>query len=174
MAYELVCSKIYTPYLGSSVYVWTSILTVTLLGLALGYRAGDKIKAEKEKSRLFLALLVSAIFIGVSIFIASLILPSLLNIDIRIASLLSGIILLLIPMFMLGTVSPLIVKQMSANHSSVGSNSGLIYGISTIGGVLISMIAVFTLIPNIGVQVTIFLIAGILCFAALLSKFIGS
>ena len=172
MAYELVCSKIYTPYLGSSVYVWTSILTITLLGLALGYRAGDKIKAEKELSRLFIALLVSALFIAASIFIASLILPSLLNMDLRAASLLSGIILLLLPMFLLGTVSPLIVKQLSSEYSAVGSNSGLIYGISTIGGVLLSMIAVFGLIPTIGVQITIFSIAGILAFAAILSKFI--
>lgn len=172
MAYELVCSKIYTPYLGSSVYVWTSILTVTLLGLALGYRAGDKIRSEKEKSRLFIALFVAALFIGASIFIASLVLPSLLNIDLRVASLLSGIILLLIPMFLLGTVSPLIVKQLSSDHSTVGSNSGLIYGISTIGGVLVSMIAVFTFIPMIGVQFTIYTIAGLLAVAALLSKLI--
>ena len=46
MAYEIISSRIYTPHFGGTVYVWTSILTITLLGLALGYRHGDKKNKE--------------------------------------------------------------------------------------------------------------------------------
>ena len=36
LALELLASRIMTPYFGVSLYIWTGILSITLISLALG------------------------------------------------------------------------------------------------------------------------------------------
>ncbi|MBI3935501.1 MAG: glycosyl transferase, partial [Betaproteobacteria bacterium] len=36
LALELLASRILTPYFGVSLYIWTGILSITLVALALG------------------------------------------------------------------------------------------------------------------------------------------
>lgn len=170
MAYELLSSKIYTPYVGGSLYVWTAILTITLLGLALGYRKGDSVTDENLDQKLFLHLLITTIFIGLSVLLAKFILPMFYGMENRIASLMCGIVLLLVPMYLLGTISPMLIRKIS-NESNRGSASGMIYGISTIGGVVLSMFFVFIMIPSTGVEISIYCIAGLLLLSSLLLKF---
>ena len=43
LALELLASRIMTPYFGVSLYIWTGILSITLISLALGYWAGGRI-----------------------------------------------------------------------------------------------------------------------------------
>src|SRR5688572_22171494 len=43
LALELLASRIMTPYFGVSLYIWTGILSITLISLALGYWAGGKL-----------------------------------------------------------------------------------------------------------------------------------
>ena len=40
IALELLASRIMTPYFGVSLYIWTGILSITLIALALGYYGG--------------------------------------------------------------------------------------------------------------------------------------
>jgi len=42
LALELLASRIMTPYFGVSLYIWTGILSITLVSLALGYWAGGR------------------------------------------------------------------------------------------------------------------------------------
>ena len=49
MAVELLGAKMMAPFFGSSLYVWASILGVTLGGLAIGYFSGGFL-SEKFKS----------------------------------------------------------------------------------------------------------------------------
>src|SRR3954453_22307058 len=46
LALELLASRIMTPYFGVSLYIWTGILSITLLALALGYWAGGRLAAK--------------------------------------------------------------------------------------------------------------------------------
>ena len=39
MAVELMGAKLVAPFYGGSLYVWTAVLTITVLGLTLGYYA---------------------------------------------------------------------------------------------------------------------------------------
>ena len=45
LALELLASRILTPYFGVSLYIWTGILSITLVALALGYWAGGRLAA---------------------------------------------------------------------------------------------------------------------------------
>src|ERR1051326_9548197 len=64
MAAELLGAKMLAPFFGSSLYVWSSVLGITLGGLALGYFTGGIISQKANaKSNLFVILLLSAIFL---------------------------------------------------------------------------------------------------------------
>ena len=49
MAAELLGAKMLAPYFGSSLYVWASVLAITLGGLAVGYYVGG-ILSYKSKT----------------------------------------------------------------------------------------------------------------------------
>ena len=49
MILEILGSRILAPYIGTSVFVWTSLIGVVLASLALGYRIGGKL-ADKSVS----------------------------------------------------------------------------------------------------------------------------
>ena len=54
LALELLASRIMTPYFGVSLYIWTCILSITLVALALGYWAGGglpRASARRAASR---------------------------------------------------------------------------------------------------------------------------
>src|SRR5688572_7273114 len=48
LALELLASRIMTPYFGVSLYIWTGILSITLIALALGYWLGGKLAASRS------------------------------------------------------------------------------------------------------------------------------
>ncbi|MGH8699710.1 MAG: fused MFS/spermidine synthase, partial [Burkholderiales bacterium] len=48
LALELLASRIMTPYFGVSLYIWTGILSITLVALALGYWAGGRLATGRR------------------------------------------------------------------------------------------------------------------------------
>ena len=50
LALELLASRILTPYFGVSLYIWSGILSITLVSLALGYWMGGKLAGGKKNS----------------------------------------------------------------------------------------------------------------------------
>lgn len=169
MAYEILSSKLYTPFIGSSMYVWVSILTITLIGLAFGYRLGGKIsKRENVRKPLIVSFLVSGLYIFFSPLIINFMLPNFLNFEIEVATAISGFIILFVPVLFLGTISPLIVKEISLHNESVSKSTGLIFGIGTIGGIIFLLITAFYLIPNLGVKLSTQVIGGLLLSVAIL------
>jgi hypothetical protein len=47
LALELLASRILTPYFGVSLYIWTGILSITLVALAAGYWWGGRLAAVR-------------------------------------------------------------------------------------------------------------------------------
>src|SRR5437773_11905476 len=61
MAVELMGAKLVAPFYGGSLYVWTAVLTITVLGLTLGYYAGGQLSKKRPSERtLFIILGISA------------------------------------------------------------------------------------------------------------------
>ena len=58
LALELLASRIMTPYFGVSLYIWTGILSITLVALALGEAGDVDVEAFSARSLLALAYLV--------------------------------------------------------------------------------------------------------------------
>ncbi|MFT5860246.1 MAG: putative membrane-bound spermidine synthase [Flavobacteriaceae bacterium] len=169
MAFEVLCAKIYTPYLGASIYVWTSILTVTLIGLAVGYWLGGKLSLKNSKKHLLYALLGAAILVLLSTFIAKGALPALLPTDVKTASILSGFLILFFPVMLMGMVSPLIIGSLNLMNNKLSTATGLVFGIGTVGGVIFLLLTTFVLIPTIGVIMASYVLGSCLLLSAALT-----
>ncbi len=172
MAFEILSAKIYTPYLGASIYVWTSILTVTLIGLAVGYWIGGRLSLRNTKKNLIYSLIASGVLVLLSTIIAKATLPSLLVSDVKTAAILAGFLILFFPVMFMGTVSPLIIGELNLLKDKLSSATGLIFGIGTIGGIIFLLTTVFFLIPTIGVKMTSYLLGVLLLISAALCMLI--
>ena len=60
MAVELCASRLVAPYFGSSTFVWTNVIGVMLVALALGYLAGGRLADRRPELNVLLGLLLGA------------------------------------------------------------------------------------------------------------------
>lgn len=151
MAFEIIGSRMLGPYVGTSIFVWTSIIGVILLSLSLGYLSGGRIADKNPRfTILSLIILLSGVFITFSTLIKDAVLEFLLeNIyDIKIISVISSLILFSIPSILLGMVSPFAVRLKIKNLAKSGSTVGNLYAISTVGSITGTFLAGFYLIPG--------------------------
>lgn len=182
MSYEVIWIKLLGLIIGPTTYSFTIVLTAFIMGLALGSIffgwLGDKTK--KTITLLLYTQITAALFaLGVShilgnsqIFFAKLILN--FKDDFVLLALLKSILLFMFmffPTFFLGAVFPLVAKIYTKTVSQVGKSVGYAYSINTIGAVTGSFCAGFILIPMMGKENSLSLIAAIQLLA---SMFTGS
>ncbi len=168
MATELCGTKLIAPYFGSSLYVWASVIAITLGSLAAGYFYGGKLSLkENKKSILFSILILSALYMGCMPFISGLFKLFAFSLSLIPAVVISSSILLFLPMFFMGATSPLIISFQTDNAGESGRVSGLVYSISTVGGIISTFLSGFYLIPAYGLHITLIIFA-VLLLASLL------
>ncbi|MFH1890534.1 MAG: fused MFS/spermidine synthase [Candidatus Kuenenbacteria bacterium] len=161
MVFEIVGSRVLGPYIGTSIFVWTSIIGVILGSLSIGYWLGGKIADKKPTySNLSLIIFLAAIFITITILIKK---PFLFEIqkaaiNFQLKSILSSLILFAPASILLGIISPYAVKLKMNNLDTSGRTVGNLYAISTIGSITGTFLAGFYLIPRFGTtRILIFL-----------------
>lgn len=169
MAIEIGSSKLLSPVFGSSLYVWSSVLAITLLGLACGYFIGGKL-SEKEhiKKTLSLILLISVVFIFLMPQFAKFIAIIAIQLPLLPAVIASSSLLIIPSIVMLSTTSPILISLLTTDVKSSGANSGKIYAISTLGGIVATFTCGFYLIPSFGVTNTLYLFSAFLSCSLLL------
>lgn len=174
MAAEICGAKLLAPFFGSSLYVWSSVMAITLGGLASGYFIGGKLslRANKEKTLLFV-LIAAVCSLCMMPFLTSLFLILASSLSLIPAVIISVFFLLFPTMMCMGATSPLIISILTHDVNNSGENSGRVYAISTVGGILATFLCGFYLIPNIGVQLSLigFAIAlSLVCLFFILKK----
>jgi spermidine synthase len=167
MAVEILSAKAVAPVLGASLYVWSSVIGVTLAGLTAGYFIGG-IVADKFPRRRTLAWVLTGAAIGTAIIpkLAAVIMGATLEMDLKVAGLISCLTFLFPPLVMMGMVSPLLIRLATTQVGGVGRVSGGMYAVSTVGGILGTFVWGFVLIPYVGVKGSSLGAAGLLVLAA--------
>ncbi len=168
MSLEFSASRLLTPVFGSTIYTWGSLIGVILAGLSLGYYVGGKL-ADKEPS---ISKLCSIIFsAGLYIVLIPFLSPVVLEFandsfappqQSQYASLVATIVLLIMPTFLLGIISPYAVKLATSTLSRLGNIAGNFYALSTIGSIIGTFLTVFVLIPSFEIRYIIFALGSIL------------
>ena len=153
MIFEIVGSRILGPYLGTSIFVWTSLIGIILGSLSLGYWLGGII-ADKKPSYVLLSwiILLAALFIGLTITGKDIVLRNLpvLFGGIRTQSIIASLCLFAPTSILLGMVTPYAVKLKIKDIKTSGKTVGNLYAISTIGSIIGTFLAGFFLIPSFG------------------------
>ena len=154
MGLELIAARVLSPYVGSSNVVWTSIIGIILVSMSFGYWIGGK-RADKDASldKLSNILLLAALFTSAIPLLETGIVKILAGVipNLIIAAIICAVILFSIPSFILAMISPFAVKVKSKEDDEIGSLSGRISSLSTIGSIVGTFVMGFVLIPNIGV-----------------------
>ncbi len=169
MAAEICGAKLLAPIFGSSLYVWSSIMAITLGGLASGYFVGGQLSKRLHKEKLLLIILFSAIIFICMMPTISLYFNTIAyHLSLIPAVILSSCAIIFPPMLCLGAASPLIISLLTSSANESGENSGKIYAISTLGGIVATFLCGFYLIPSYGIMFTLFIFASILGLSILI------
>lgn len=172
LALELLASRIMTPYFGVSLYIWSGILSITLIALALGYWGGGRLAARFGRERLatiFVALpAIAALALGLAALAYPLLFPALAEIDLVIGAYLACGVLLLVPLVATSAMNPLLVA-LRPGDGRPDAGAGQVFFISTLGSVAGVPLAAFGLIPNLTNHSSMLLVGAVLSALSLLA-----
>jgi spermidine synthase len=162
------------PWLGVSLYTWTSIIGVCLAGISVGAYAGGRI-ADRMASSLTLGVLfvasgaLSVAILPLTEWVINARLGQGWPLMLRILTV-TGIVFFL-PTFLLGTISPVVVKLALADLRRTGATVGRLYAVSTVGAIAGTFATGFFLIDLMGTRAIVFAVAAVLvAFGALVGR----
>lgn len=165
LALELLASRVMTPYFGVSLYIWTGILSITLIALALGYWAGGRLTRGATPARLARLYALMPAAAAVAIVAACLVYPyvfaPLASWSLLLGAFAACVLLLFAPLVFTSAMNPLLVAINSerARHDSGDAGSGRVFFVSTVGSVAGVLITAFGLIPYLTNYIAVLLIA---------------
>ena len=176
MAVELGASRLLAPYFSSSQIVWTIIIGTIMIAMALGNiyggRAADK---DPNPDKLYGRITIAAVWISlipvVGKYIIMLILGAIvLTVNTNflvIAAFAACMVIFVFPLFLLGTVTPSLVKYTVDSLDDSGKIVGTLNASNTIGSIIGTFVPTFISIPAVGTSITFLIFAGILLVLAL-------
>lgn len=159
LALELLASRVMTPYFGVSLYIWTGILSITLVALSLGYYLGGRLTGTGASERVgrlefhFLLMpALSSLAISVSCLAYPITFSALAGFSLVVGSLVACMVLLFAPLVAVSAMNPLLIAIQRFSGSSTeqmgDSGSGLVFFTSTVGSVIGVFVTAFVFIPN--------------------------
>ncbi|MEP7038224.1 MAG: fused MFS/spermidine synthase [Acidobacteriota bacterium] len=175
MIYEIIGSRLLSPYIGASTYVWTSLIGVILAALSLGYWLGGRMADKKPDIKILaFVIFLSGGLVSLTILVKDLILALIAESSaiLEIKSLLAALLLFAPASLLLGFVTPYAIKLKMSSLADTGKTVGRLYALSTVGSILGTFSAGFFLIPFVGSEKTLYLIgASLIGLSILLAPF---
>jgi spermidine synthase len=166
---ELVAGRIMAPYVGVSLYTWTSIIGVVLAGISIGAYLGGRIADRYPRSSTLGWLLFLSGLGAFSISpLTNLVGGAQFQTSLMIRILLITTIIFFIPSCLLGMISPVVVKLTLNNLEKTGNIVGKIYAFSTLGSILGTFATGFYLISWMGTRTILLTMGIILILSALI------
>lgn len=177
MAVELGASRLLAPYFSSSQIVWTIIIGTIMIAMALGNIYGGK-SADKNPNpdKLYARMLFAAVWIAAIPFVGKFVIGGIaallvltVNTNFLIwAAFITCMIVFVFPLFLLGTVTPSLVKYTVDSLNDSGKTVGTLGAFNTIGSIIGTFVPTFISIPTVGTAVTFLIFGGILLVIALI------
>jgi len=181
MGFEIAWSRIVALILGSSVYAFTAMLGVFLIGLAIGAAAAGAILRRYGQNIVWFIIAE----VGISVWLI-LTIPHYENLAafigifnqaaqghflwILMAIFLACFFIMLVPAMLMGATIPFVMAVVNRGMR-VGRYTGIVYASNTIGGIIGSLLSGFILVPFIGIQNTIMVCVMLNLLAAALAIF---
>lgn len=175
LGFEMVVSQLVSPLIGDSSLVWASVISITLMYIALGSIIGG-IMVDKYGDAFkiyacipFVCALISTIVVipSFDIFMTIIdqgVLPSFL---IKTMAFIS-IFVFSLPILLASTLLPIITSIMTCVNQNKGLAIGRIYAINTIGSIFGALFSAFLLLPYFGAAGSVYAFAIILILIGLI------
>lgn len=171
MAVELGASRLLAPYFSSSQIVWTIIIGTIMIAMALGNIYGGR-AADRNPSpdRLYGRMVIAAVWIAaipvvgkyIILGISGLLIFTVNSNFLIWAAFAACMVIFVFPLFLLGTVTPSLVKYTVDSLDDSGKTVGTLNAFNTIGSIIGTFLPTFVTIPTVGTSVTFLIFAGIL------------
>ncbi len=158
MGAEIVGAKLLAPFFGNSLYVWSTVISITMLGLAAGYFFGAyRIKKDKNLlTTLRLVAFINAVWLPVLPFLVKRIYAFLMYHPVNFFLSLFGVafMVLFTSVALLGLVSPIIIQLLNQSKQKAGVYAGTVFALSTFTGIVATLLFGFWIIPYFGLKIS--------------------
>lgn len=182
---EILGGYLLAPFFGTSLYVWSSLITSTLVFLSVGYWLGGRLAdtcCKENTSKATYGMMGILISGALGCFLIPLLRESVFlwsfSYGVQKGSLVASSLLFFLPMISLGMVTPYSIRYLSQSVENTGKLAGSIFFFSTLGSVAGSLLVAHVLIPSydasnivFGIAFFLLFLAGILSFSKKLGKF---
>jgi predicted membrane-bound spermidine synthase len=173
MIYEMIGTRIMSPFIGSSMAVWAFAISAIMVSLSVGNYIGGK---YSEKYREFNTVLSNIFLIaGISItingvfYIPVLLVLSRLFKSIHLSALCATVYLYAVPNIVLGMVSPLITKIIIIMNNN-GRTIGKLYAVQSLGSIIGTLLGGIILIQFLDTVTIVYLMGLLLLIIALIFR----
>lgn len=161
MGIEMAASRLLRPFFGDSILVWANIIGLILIYLTLGYYVGGRwADRDPRPVTLYRAIAWAGFATGILPYVArpflQLAIPALQRFDagLGFTSFAGTLILFVIPVTLLGCVSPFAIRLSTRDVTSSGATAGNLYALSTAGSIVGVFGTVFVLFAILGTRGT--------------------
>jgi spermidine synthase len=174
LAAEFTASRLIGNVFGTSNLVWASIIGLILIYLTLGYFLGGRLADSRpQAATMYRTLAWGAFSLGMVPYISTPILRLAarafegLDVAVLLGSFAAVLVLFIVPITLLGMISPFAIRLSLDTQESSGRTAGTIYGISTLGSFIGTFMPVLVTIPTIGTRNTFLVFSLLLLSVAL-------
>ena len=170
---EMTGARLLAPTFGASDLVWSNVIGLILISLAVGYWIGGRLADRFPTFRaLGIVILVAAAFLAIipfasrPLFSAAATAFANISAGAFIASFFGALAMFIVPVTALGAVSPWAIRLSVESVGTAGSVAGRLYALSTVGAIAGTFLPVLVLIPAFGTRRTLLGTAVVLAFVA--------
>jgi spermidine synthase len=169
MVIEILGARMLAPYFGTSHFVWIAQIAITLAALSAGYYAGGFwVDRAPRLDGYYLLLMVAAGWLALTIPIIEPVCYYGLRHSLARGSLLASALLFFVPLSILATTGPFLLRSLTHSTAVVGGNAGRLTAIGTLGSFAGTGLIGYVLIPLMPNTVSLLATAGIMALPSLL------
>lgn len=188
MGLQMLLSRPLAANFGSDIIVWSTLISVTMLAMMVGYYGGGRLADRFPRSEVLGgAVLIAALYFAT--------MPALLQVEIlpgvayqhagldlaggkrsvlqvlsdveeikspALGALLASMALVFVPFALMSMFSPFCIRLLLSNAEHGGRTAGSVYAITTFGNIIGTLGTTFVLMPRFAVSHTTLLFAGLL------------
>lgn len=160
---EILGAKMLSPYVGSSHFVWTAQIAVTLISLALGYYFGGAlVDRSPALHRLYNCIGGAAVYLALSVVACEKVAYAFLNLNLAVGAFLASLFLFFVPLTLLAATGPFVIRVLTQSVEGVGGQVGRLSAVSTLGSVAGTVLIGYVLLPFLPNSTTMFITSGVL------------
>lgn len=175
---EIVAGRMIAPYVGMSLYTWTSIIAVVLAGFSVGHWWGGRIAARETDQALRITgwtMLAAAVFTaGATILLRAFAGPVVAGIAHPLAAITAlSMLAFFLPSLFAGVPAPVLTVAAMRGREKSEQALGAMFASGAIGAIAGTLLAGFLFVPLLGSVTTLLVIAAVYVLAALVCFRLG-